>query len=178
MKKGFTLVELLAVVLIVALLMGVGLPQYRKAVEKSRFVEAETMLRTIYDSSERLAGEFGYRSYQELLDAKGASQSNYYMERFDMFDKDWLPAGCEMVSRGIANGMNCSRFKYRVSVQGNNGRYYVAAGLKSGANKKTYVLLDRQTQELYCQPKESTYTAFCDILGLEPLNVGMNFVNN
>ena len=66
-KQGFTLTELLAVVMIVAVLMGVGLPQYRKAVEKARVTEAESMLRNIYDSSERLAGEFGYRSYQSLL---------------------------------------------------------------------------------------------------------------
>ena len=65
-KKGFTLVELLAVVLIVAILSGVALPQYRKVVEKARLSEAESMMRTIYDSSERLAGEFGYRNFVEM----------------------------------------------------------------------------------------------------------------
>ena len=44
-KKGFTLVELLAVVLIVAILSGVALPQYRKVVAKANLSEAESMMR-------------------------------------------------------------------------------------------------------------------------------------
>ena len=47
MKKGFTLVELVIVIIIVGILASVGMTQYTKVVEKARAAEARMILGTL-----------------------------------------------------------------------------------------------------------------------------------
>jgi len=65
-KKAFTLLELLVAVLIITILAAIALPQYKKAVLKSRFATIKSMTRAIYDAEQRY--NLAYGSYTKNWD--------------------------------------------------------------------------------------------------------------
>lgn len=52
-NKGFTLLELLTAVLIIGILTALAMPEYQKAVERSRAAEAQTILENLAKAEER-----------------------------------------------------------------------------------------------------------------------------
>ena len=80
-KKGFTLIELLVVVLIIGILAAMAMPQYFKAVERSRLTEADQLLSSIAQAQQRKYLQINkYTTEYKSLDVapKGASGSTYY----------------------------------------------------------------------------------------------------
>ena len=62
MKKAFTLIELLVVVLIIGILAAVALPQYEKAVQKSRLAEVAVRVKAMEEAIDLYVLENGYPS--------------------------------------------------------------------------------------------------------------------
>ena len=78
---GFTLIELLVVVLIIGILAAMALPQYFKAVERSRMAEAVTLMDSIVKSERRKFLQTNrYANDFRGLDVspKGATGDRYY----------------------------------------------------------------------------------------------------
>ena len=61
MKKGFTLIELIIVIIIVGIMAALGLSQYTKAVEKARAAEARHILGSL--RSEQIASKIENDNY-------------------------------------------------------------------------------------------------------------------
>ena len=72
MMKGFTLIEILIVVLIIGILGAIALPQYQRAVLKSRFAALMPIAKSMADSNEAFYLEHGeYADNAEDLPIQG-----------------------------------------------------------------------------------------------------------
>lgn len=77
--RGFTLIELLVAVLIIGILAAVALPQYQKAVAKTRVTEAIVVMKALSDAEEIYYLSNGTYTYTlEELDVDVPTTSNYY----------------------------------------------------------------------------------------------------
>lgn len=147
-KKGFTLVEILTVVLIVGVLSAVALPQYRRAVERSRATQAIGGLKNLYDSSERLAVDLGYDDYESLY---ASGKEDIGIGRFDMFQD----SGAGVRKNSV---LTTSDFIYSIP----NGTL-ISARRSSNKYRGMCIIFRREDQKLFCVGT----SAFCNTIDIE-----------
>ncbi len=70
-RGGFTLLELLVVVIVVAILAGIALPNFTKAIEKAKVQEAQGVLNTLFQAERIYRLDHDTFTTLALLDANG-----------------------------------------------------------------------------------------------------------
>jgi prepilin-type N-terminal cleavage/methylation domain-containing protein len=79
LEKGFTLIELVVVIVIIGILASVALPMFNNVVERSRTAEALANLKTILESQKRRAVEYNsFTTAFASLDINVTNPAKYY----------------------------------------------------------------------------------------------------
>ena len=149
-KQAFTLIELLVVVLIIGILAAVALPQYQKAVEKSKAAQAFAMIRTVAAAQEayHLANGTYATTFDELaVDIPWTG------------NKRWLGGGNSSTGRGYSNADWSLQFYHEGSGEGISvGRVsgpYAGAGFKYLLESNTF-----PTSTIFCEERPSSLVPF------------------
>ncbi|MBQ3666688.1 MAG: prepilin-type N-terminal cleavage/methylation domain-containing protein [Elusimicrobiaceae bacterium] len=148
-KLGFTLIEMLTVVLIIGILTAVAVPQYRRAIQKSQATKALHMLRVIYDSGERLAATEGYKSLYSMYDTTQLNRKPSF-DRLDIYDSDLPCSG--------TTSLTCEGFTYTM------GKGVITATKNKDPYQDTQLRLHYETDLPYitCYGKDDA----CDLFNI------------
>jgi len=120
-KQAFTLIELLVVVLIIGILSAVALPQYQKAVEKSKATQALTLLKSLgqaYEAHHLASGEWAPTFDELAIDLTSWTGTTQFLSHGGMTDTksngDW-----SLQIEGVATGSSVNDIR----IHRLNGKY-------------------------------------------------------
>ena len=143
-NKGFTLIEILIVILIIGILASVAITQYRYSVAKAKFTQLLTMSKAIMDAQKRYKTANGERSLDlSALDVRieGCSFVPGPYSSSGMKDALSCPWGsCTITYNSARDSLSCSLSKpaitYFVPLLGIGNRYCCAYQQSANVSKK------------------------------------------
>ena len=169
--KGFTLVELLVVVLIVGILASFGVTEYKKVIEHSRASEAVNLLRALYVAEEAhflARGEYASSlddldlSFQGEKKACVAGQSKTpcvgYYNTDEVWNKEW--------AIGLEGGKNPSISVMRIKGPYQGTGFFMQLNRKDGVQYplKKFACVESNVGKKY---KGKTHSYCVDIMDAE-----------
>ena len=116
MKKAFTLIELLVVVLIIGVLAAIALPQYQKAVMKTRYGSLKTLARSIASAEEvyYMANNTYSTDFEELDVQMPGGKLNSSTARYYKYDWGYCQLSSSENYYGIECGNSLIKMRYTI----------------------------------------------------------------
>jgi len=133
--KGFSLLELLVVILIIGILAAIALPQYQRATEKAKMAEAVILLKAIAEAQQRY-----YMVHNKYLTCTETDQLDI---DFGNFTNASYPA---------CGGKQSDNFIYITS---NYGGTYIAFAQRKPLYKYYFYITKSKPSRIGCSPDSS-----------------------
>ncbi len=157
-SKGFTLIEMLVVVLIIGILSALALPRYQLAVDKTHFANLQSQVKAIrssFDNYYLATGEYP-SSFDELdIDFSSSyTKTNPLHEQCYVFKDSYCCIGKHVTNYqnyNVVCGMNDYSFAYKYSV----GKFTCVAANEN--NRAERLCNNISTNKYYCGNHISPY---------------------